>query len=290
MSLESLTSQSTITVERQVSARDAGGGISNTWTDHYPSIRGRIEDASAARVEQFARRQINISHEMFTQQAGIGMGMRIKETFLGAATALASGAQVATVTGLAIDMNGTPALFTAAQSLSAVSGTAPTLDGKFQERGYDGAFTANTVSGSPIISNVSVPGLAVGDAVTGSGIPALTTILSVSGSQATLSANATLTAVGVALTATGTWTNVAGATFGQVGKSAVPTKQTIVALRTKRYLRYVGTIGGASPSFTVGVEINPPRYYLVESVIDERATGGIPYYAEVMMEEQRGRV
>lgn len=290
MSLESLTSQSTITVERQVSSRDAGGGISNTWTDHYPSIRGRIEDASAARVEQFARRQINITHEMFTQQAGIGMGMRIKETFVGNAVGLASAAKITTVTGAAIDMNGAPAVFNAAQSISAVSGTAPTLDGKFQERGYDGAFTANTVSGSPIITVVSVPGLAVGDAVAGAGIPALTTILSVSGSRATLSANATATAVGVALTATGTWTDVAGATFAQVGKSAVPVKQTITALRTKRYLRYIGTIGGASPSFTVGVEINPGRYYLVQSLIENRATGGIPYHAEIMCEEIRGRV
>lgn len=291
MSLQSLTGQSTITVERQVSSRDAGGGISNTWSEHYASVKGRIEDASAVRVEQFARRQINITHEMYTRQPGIGMGMRVKETFTGNATALSQGAQTSTVTGSAVDMNGAPAVNTAAQTVTAVSGTSPTLAGKLQERGYDGTFTANTTNGSAVVTGITVAGLAVGDAISGAGIPALTTIATVdSSSQITLSAAATATATGVTLTAVGAWSDVTGATFAGVAKNAVSNVQTITFQRTKRYLRYVGTIAGTNPSFNVGVEVQPSRYYLVQSLIENKATGGIPYYAEIMMEEQRGRV
>lgn len=64
---------------------------------------------------------------------------------------------------------------------------------------------ANTTSGSAIITLTGVSGndnigIVVGGAVTGSGIPASTTVLSISGRTVTLSANATATASDVTLT------------------------------------------------------------------------------------------
>jgi uncharacterized protein (DUF1800 family) len=61
--------------------------------------------------------------------------------------------------------------------------------------GY-GGFSANTTAISPIITaTTSVLGLVVGDAVVGAGIPAGTTVLSISGSTVTLSQDATVTTV-----------------------------------------------------------------------------------------------
>ena len=63
-------------------------------------------------------------------------------------------------------------------------------------------FTATTVSGSPTVTAIaSTTGMYKGMAITGTGIPASTVILSVdSGTQITLSANATASNVGVTLT------------------------------------------------------------------------------------------
>ncbi len=80
MSLQSLIGQFTITVQRQVSSKDAAGGITNTWTDLYTGVRARIEDASANTIEKFARLQMEVSHEIFTQQSGITNGMRVLDS------------------------------------------------------------------------------------------------------------------------------------------------------------------------------------------------------------------
>src|SRR2546429_1701362 len=50
------------------------------------------------------------------------------------------------------------------------------------------------------------------------------------------------------------WSDISGATFTQV--TASTNNQAITFDRTKRYLRYVGTIGGTSPSFAVAVVIS----------------------------------
>jgi len=53
------------------------------------------------------------------------------------------------------------------------------------------------------------------------------------------------------------WTDVSGATF-----SAVTTSDAMQAIsfdRTKRYLRYVGTVTGTSPSFPVAVVITQQK-------------------------------
>ncbi|HZT82960.1 MAG TPA: hypothetical protein VFA26_22210 [Gemmataceae bacterium] len=54
-----------------------------------------------------------------------------------------------------------------------------------------------------------------------------------------------------------TWTDVAGAAFAQV--TASNNYQAITFDRTKRYLRYVGTIGGTSPSFALAVVISEQK-------------------------------
>jgi hypothetical protein len=48
-----------------------------------------------------------------------------------------------------------------------------------------------------------------------------------------------------------TWTDIAGATFTQV--TASNNIQAITFDRTKRYVRYLGTVGGTTPSFTMAV-------------------------------------
>jgi hypothetical protein len=66
------------------------------------------------------------------------------------------------------------------------------------------SFTGNTNNGSPTISNVSTTaGLSVGQAITGAGIPAGTTLTAIGPTTITLSQNATGTSAGVELTASG---------------------------------------------------------------------------------------
>lgn len=62
--------------------------------------------------------------------------------------------------------------------------------------------TANTTNGSPNLTNVAGGTLSPGQMVTGTGIPAGTSIVSVTGTTAVMSANATATGAGVALTQT----------------------------------------------------------------------------------------
>jgi hypothetical protein len=54
-----------------------------------------------------------------------------------------------------------------------------------------------------------------------------------------------------------TWSDVSGATFTAV--TAAGNYQCINFERTKRYLRYVGTVGGTSPSFAVAVVISQQK-------------------------------
>ncbi len=62
-------------------------------------------------------------------------------------------------------------------------------------------------------------------------------------------------------TSGGTYTDIAGATFTQV--TATNNLQTIKidVSAAKRFLRYVGTIGGTTPSFTMGVAFNGVKKY-----------------------------
>jgi hypothetical protein len=53
------------------------------------------------------------------------------------------------------------------------------------------------------------------------------------------------------------WTDITGATFTQV--TASTNNQAITFDRTKRYVRYIGTIGGTSPSFALAVVISEQK-------------------------------
>ena len=54
-----------------------------------------------------------------------------------------------------------------------------------------------------------------------------------------------------------TWTAISGATFAQVGGSNIT--QAIAFERSSRYLRWVGTLAGASPEFLVSVLIGEQK-------------------------------
>lgn len=54
-----------------------------------------------------------------------------------------------------------------------------------------------------------------------------------------------------------TWSDISGATFTTVTASG--NYQCINFERTKRYVRYVGTVGGTSPSFAVAVVISEQK-------------------------------
>ncbi len=57
-----------------------------------------------------------------------------------------------------------------------------------------------------------------------------------------------------------TWSDISGAAFTEV--TASTSLQIISFLRTKRYLRYVGTIAGTTPSFTMAVIIGEQKQML----------------------------
>jgi len=54
-----------------------------------------------------------------------------------------------------------------------------------------------------------------------------------------------------------TWTDVTGATFTTV--TASTNTQAITFDRTKRYLRYVATVGGTSPSYAIAVVLSQQK-------------------------------
>jgi hypothetical protein len=54
-----------------------------------------------------------------------------------------------------------------------------------------------------------------------------------------------------------TWSDISGATFTTV--TASTNNQAITFERTKRYLRYVATIGGTSPSFDVAAIVSEQK-------------------------------
>jgi hypothetical protein len=88
-------------------------------------------------------------------------------------------------------------------------------------------FTGNTTNGSSTISNVSdITGLSVGQAITGAGIPAGTTLAAIGTTTITLSQNATATASGTALTASGTFS------LGLPGGSNAPNGDLLTTIST----------------------------------------------------------
>ena len=77
MSLQSLCSQTLCSIQ-QMSAPtpDVGGSWVSKFVDLWSPVPTRIEDASAARILEFQRYQLNVTHEIFHQQVGVRVGMR----------------------------------------------------------------------------------------------------------------------------------------------------------------------------------------------------------------------
>jgi hypothetical protein len=228
MSLSLLTSQSTVSVQRTTSAVDVAGGIVNTWTDLYPNIGMRIEDASGEVMTQFLRRQLVVTHAGFTEQRNIGAGMRVVEQVGTLQNAVPSATFTTNFTGAVVDMGPDTSddslNFSASQVVTALTSVSQgSLSGKIQE-------SSDGVSG---------------------------------------------------------WSDVVGAVFKPV---QMVNSQTLRAKRQKRYLRYSGQVGGSTPSVTLSSQINPPRYYLVQGDVENRATGTIEMYAELGLLEQVGLV
>jgi len=92
-----------------------------------------------------------------------------------------------------------------------------------------------------------------GDMLAGDGLCfAIQQIGTVSGTSPTLAGKIQESADGST-----NWTDINGATFTTV--TASTNTQAVAFERTKRYLRYVATVGGTSPSFAVAVVISEQK-------------------------------
>ena len=79
MSLTALLSNDTITVQDPVVLRDRSGGPTQaSWNTVYANVPARVEDASARQVLRYAAYSTEVSHIVFTEQAGIGKPQRIR--------------------------------------------------------------------------------------------------------------------------------------------------------------------------------------------------------------------
>jgi hypothetical protein len=104
---------------------------------------------------------------------------------------------------------------------------------------------------TPRTATTTVTGSA-GDLLAGDGrCFAIQQIGAVSGTSPTLAGKIQESADGT------TWSDIAGATFTTV--STADNVQAITFDRTLRYVRYVGTVGGTSPSFIVAVVISEQK-------------------------------
>ncbi len=79
MSLEALLSNDAVSVQQRAPThRDASGGMqAGGWSDLYAGVSARVETASAMTQQYYAMRGMVVSETVYTQQAGIGTGMRL---------------------------------------------------------------------------------------------------------------------------------------------------------------------------------------------------------------------
>jgi len=104
--------------------------------------------------------------------------------------------------------------------------------------------TGNITSGLPTLSALAITaGLAVGNTIVATGVPAGTTILSISGSTLTMSANATATTVGVAVQFTGSVIVNPGVAYSK-GKALTLANQTGFQYNSGFESGSLGTRGG----------------------------------------------
>ena len=136
-------------------------------------------------------------------------------------TGIPSGATIQSVNGLTITLSAAATATNAGASLTSNSTT----------------FTANTLTGSTLLSSLSsLNGLAVGQAVSGTGIPAGATIAAINGLTATLSAAATATPAALTptgyLTAGSTTVSGVSTTAGLFAGQAITSTLTFPAMTT----------------------------------------------------------
>ena len=130
---------------------------------------------------------------------------------------------------------------------------------------YVGGFTANTTSGSTAITNVSTityPASYIGARISGTGIPANTTIVAVSGSTLYLSAAATATATGVSISFLD-FELPAGMEAKTVLSAGAVKQEGATKDYTRLYDGFIETIRfGVAPGATAWVQIQAQRITL----------------------------
>jgi hypothetical protein len=130
---------------------------------------------------------------------------------------------------------------------------------------YVGGFTGNTTSGSTAIASVSTityPGSYIGARISGSGIPANTTIVAVSGTTLYISAAATATATGVSITFLD-FALPAGMETKSVMSAGSVKQEGSTKDYTRLYDGFIETIRfGAAPGVTAWVQIAAQRVTL----------------------------
>ena len=123
--------------------------------------------------------------------------------------------------------------------------------GRDLQGGY--VFACTRTLGSNQITAISANGpLQVGDIVTGTGIPANTTITAISGNTATMSANATATSTNTAVTATGAWSEMR---WEEVG--VAPNREVVFQWSNfRRFGTTLATTNGTNLSFQIRLHEN----------------------------------
>ena len=160
----------------------------------------------------------------------------------------------------------------------------------------------STTNGLPTITLTSATGVLPGQTVTGSGIPASTTVLSLSGLNATLSANATATASGVSLSFSSygmPYTDVIGkvsyvcTAAGWLNNTNVPvsgltgaTSATTVTATLNSGTAFTSTGGARSVAdftFTAGADTGSPsaNHYVFQSPTGDTTTGSLVRIASI---------
>lgn len=78
MSLASLTSIHSVTIEQRTTAKDAAAGVTRTWSTKSTKTC-RVQPLSASKRAEFAKNEIQVSHTMyFDVDPSISNGDRIK--------------------------------------------------------------------------------------------------------------------------------------------------------------------------------------------------------------------
>jgi len=140
--------------------------------------------------------------------------------------------------------------YTPLSSTAAVGGFVSAV-GRDLQAGY--VTSGDRTLGSDLITNVNIVGpIAVGDAITGTGIPAGTTVLSITGNTIQMSVVATATSVGTAITAYGPWSDIRTELVG-----TSPNQEFVIQWSNfRRYGTTLATTSGTKFNFQIRLKEN----------------------------------